>query len=1163
MKKKRIKWLLTLNGRARKLLLIMKLIVVLVFALVIGLSANTLSQQKVNLQMGNTTYEELFREIKKQTGHYVIYNNKRLDKDESIDVNFVDEVLDNVLKEVLKGKELVYVIKDEFIILKPAQKNKEVEQVKKIIVKGKVTDINGKPLPGVTIMIKGTNLGVATNVDGKFEISVPKMGETLIFSFIGMVTKKVVVKEEYIKVQLKETNKELDDVIVVGYQSVRKERMTGSSTTVTAKDIVGKGLTSIEEALSNSVSGLNMITSGRPGANSQIQIRGINSLNGSTEPIWIVDGMPMQGEIPNIKVGASELQSTIFTSGIGNISPNDIKSITVLKDAAATAIYGARAANGVIVIETKSGLVGKTKFNFTADFGLKERPVNNIEMMNTAQKIQFEREIYKDETAWVFEPGRVMKYLKIAGLGGITNEEAEKKISKLSKIDTDWFKEIFRDGINKQFNFSMSGGTEKTQHYTSFNYLTETGVAPNNKYSRLGMKSKITHIPNKKIRINGGIGVTVRKDRVTASLVDPLEYAMYANPYEKPYNEDGSYASDITYLPILSKVHSGLEWEDFNIIKELNDNTKTSRYIDAEISLKFEWEIIQGLMFSSHGVYNINSNHDRIVEGENTYTNFKNNWYEYYDDWDADLDKKLVKGSLCENTGYSNGYTFKNTIQYSKDFGLGTHIINLFIGQEIMERNANNFYNYSPVFDNIHNIIGFPDLKGVDATTINFGRLGNTGKNTSKISSFYGNASYSYKDRYIITGAVRYDGSDIIGNKNQFTPLWNTAIRWNLHKEIFLESFDWVNLLSFRAGFGYTGSIDKNALPFLSYTLGTSIIYDDQQVPTEFTYPNPNIKWQKKRDMNIGFDFSLLDYRIELGVNYYYNITKDLLDRRRLASSSGRTEAYANVADLYNSGVEIDLGLTVLKRKNIQWFTNLNFAYNKNKIKNSFYDSVDDLPTKITQSNGRQYVNDYPAGGWYGYRVAGINPMTGTTLVHVNNSEATYDMAEEYYDIPGNMINYLGSKTPPYVGGFSTTLNIKQFVFSASFEFKAGHKIKSFNTFKNLDSQNRHVNDLDRWRQPGDITNIPRMTQLGGLWTFYMFDQMLEKGDYLKCSQMSLGYNLKPELLKKIGLDRLSVNFTAKDLFTLTKYNGIDPLLMGEFGYPNSRKYTISLNFGF
>ena len=649
----------------------------------------------------------------------------------------------------------------------------------------------------------------------------------------------------------------------------------------------------------------------------------------------------------------------------------------------------------------------------------------------------------------------------------------------------------------------------------------------------------------------------MKNDRVTASSVNSLEYAMYANPYERVKNEDGTKAYDISYNAKESSIRDGLDWDTFNILDDLNRNTNTNRYLDAELSLKVEWEIVKGLMFTTHGVYNANSNHNRIIEGADTYTNFINNWYSYK----GEIPHDMVKGSLREATGYTNAYTFRNTLQYTGEYA-GKHYISLFAGQEIQERTAYNSFNYSPVFDEEHRIVGFPEMDGIDGSEINYNALGGTGKSVSKMSSFFANASYSYLDKYILTGALRYDGSDIIGNDNQFTPLWNVGLRWNLHREEFMKRWMWVDQFAVRGGFGYTGSIDKNALPFVVMTLGQSVIYDGQTVPTSFSYPNPNVKWQTKQDMNVGLDLSLFDYRLELGVNYYNNITRDVLDRKALPYSSGRSEVTENVADIYNSGWEIDLGVTLLKNKSFQWYAKANIAINDNKVKNTYYKDTKDLP-KATLSNAHQFVENQPVNGWYGYKFAGINPINGAVMTYTGNGEATLDMSVSGATWPIPSVFYLGNLTPPVVGGFSTSANWKQLIFSANFEFKTGHKIKSFNTFRSLDARNRHTSEANRWREPGDITNVPAMSEAFTTYSSYMYDILLEKGNYLRCSYMTLGYNLKPEWLHKIGFSTARLSFTAKDLFTVSSYSGIDPALMGSFGYPNSRKYTITLNVGF
>ena len=333
--------------------------------LALSLRANVTAQTKINLNLKSVTFNDLFLEIQKQTKMNFVFNADQLKEVGKIDMTAKDESINSLLERVLTPFSFTYVIEGTtIVIVRKDKENRAQEQPKMITIRGKVTDSDGNALIGATIRIKGTAIGTATDVNGEYKLSVPTEQKELLVTYMGYIDQVVKVNgRTVINIILKEDRKEMEEVVVTGYQSVRRERLTGSTKTITAREMEGKGLTSVEEALSSTVAGLNMISTGRPGQDAKIKIRGINSLNGSTEPIWIVDGMPMQGEIPNIKIGSADLQSTIFTSGIGNLSPNDIKSITVLKDAAATAIYGARAANGVIVIETKQGLVGKTRSN--------------------------------------------------------------------------------------------------------------------------------------------------------------------------------------------------------------------------------------------------------------------------------------------------------------------------------------------------------------------------------------------------------------------------------------------------------------------------------------------------------------------------------------------------------------------------------------------------------------------------------------------------------------------------------------------------------------------------------------------------------------------------------------------------------------------------------
>ena len=405
-----------------------------------------------------------------------------------------------------------------------------------------------------------------------------------------MKTKTIEYKkqEKPIVVILEDNVTEMDEVVVTGYQEIKKTRMTGSVEVVTSKDIANKGYTSIEDVLKGQMAGVAVMNlSGRPGAQATIRIRGINSLTGDTDPIWIIDGMPLSGDVPEISMGGTEFQETVLTSGIGNIPPDDIESITVLKDAAATAIYGSRAANGVIVVTTKRGAVGRSYINIQASYGLSEAPGNRLKMMNTKEKIAFERGIYEDFPGLNIG-GRVYQLLKDVDNGKISKVEADAEIDRLSKINTNWFDEIFRVAQTQNYSISLSGGDERTQYYGSLSYLSQEGVMPNNKYESMGASIKLTHDFNRFLRVHFDVRSTLRNDRSSASPVNPLDYATYANPYERPYDDNGNYVYDRSSYSTKSSIKDGYEY-DFNILEDLNNNTAKSRYLSNQVSLKLEF----------------------------------------------------------------------------------------------------------------------------------------------------------------------------------------------------------------------------------------------------------------------------------------------------------------------------------------------------------------------------------------------------------------------------------------------------------------------------------------------------------------------------------------------------------------------------------------------
>ena len=557
----------------KKIVLMMKFYLVFTFLGVLNVIAGSAySQENLKLNLKEVSLMTLFREIQKQTGIDFVYNEEQCRDFGKVSVEISDGMVEQLLQQVFDSSKLTYRFENGVIMIKDLDEMRPQEQ--KVQISGSVVDTKGQPLPGVTILLKGTTVGCVTDSEGNFRLELP-MRENIVlsFSFVGMKTIEVAYSgQKEMKVVLEEEITEMEQVNVIstGYYDIDKSKMTGAVEVVTAREIAGKGYTSIDEVLRGTLAGVSVMNvSGRPGAQAQIRIRGVNSLTGNMEPMWIVDGMPMQGNLPtSVGVGATDLENTVLTSGIGNISPDDVESITILKDAAAAAIYGSRAANGVIVIKTKRGRVGKSYINVQSSFAISEAPKNRLEMMNSEEKIAFERSLYEDFPNATLR-GRASLLYKGIDEGTISRADAMAELENMRQINTDWFDEIFRVALNHKHVVTLSGGSETTQFYSSINYSNEQGVIPNNDYKHFGATLKLTHDFNRNLRILFDVSSSLRTEKSSASAVNPLYYATFANPYERPYDENGNYAYDYSYEPELSKVKDGYMY-DFNMLKDLS-----------------------------------------------------------------------------------------------------------------------------------------------------------------------------------------------------------------------------------------------------------------------------------------------------------------------------------------------------------------------------------------------------------------------------------------------------------------------------------------------------------------------------------------------------------------------------------------------------------------
>jgi TonB-linked SusC/RagA family outer membrane protein len=1182
-------------GIRRKWLIAMKTFFLLFFVFSIHLNASVLSQQRVSLNMNGVSVKKLIKEIEAQTNLGFIYNLSEIEKLDDISIDVEQETVKKVLDEVLTNTDLTYELNRSVIIIMPRQEepitNEEKQQEKKII-KGTITDNNGVPLPGVSIVVKGTSVGTATNVDGEYTLELEREKSILIFSFVGMVSKEIAANANtVVNVTLDYDTEGLDEVVVTGYQEVKKERITGSIETINVDEIADKPYASVDQLLTGKVSGLaSFMSSGQAGKNAEIRIRGINTLSGSTQPLWIIDGLPLQGEVPNVSAGGSALEANILNNGIGNIPASDIKSITVLKDAAAAAIYGARAANGVIIITTKGGHDGDIYANFNASLSFSQAPKQDLDFMNTTEKIIYERDLFEDfngdSRMTRRRGGRVYKILHDVKTGKISNSEGDRLINELGKHNTNWFDEIFENSISKSYGVNISGGNKKITYYFSANKLEEEGVLKNDKYDNTSIRAKGSYKPNDKFDVVFGLNTTIRNKEYHNSYVNPFKYATYANPYERAYDDNGNMAYDNTYLRDSYK--TGLEipkYGTFNILNEINNTGANSKYTSTGASVNLRYYILKELRLSSKYVKTNTQKHISEFAKPGTYTSFARSWYKEFIE-NGDLNEEDNLGYYTERAVFSDEYSFNNTLEYSKEFD-NKFYTSILIGQEISVIKTNDFYTYMPEYYPEYDIVGYPNIDGVEGKEINLVEFGNKGFKEKRYSSFFSSFTAGYADKYILNFNARYDGADIIGDAERFTPLWSASGRWNVHKEDFFNSVSFIDELSLKGEYGFTGNINRDAFPFTTITLSGTNRYKGILVATNYSYPNPAIKWEQKEEKSFGVSSSMFNYRFNYNFNYYYNTVSDVLAFRRLPVSAGVTRLVANVSDLLNTGYEVSVNFVPVKHKDFQLSLHANVAYNKNKVSNAFYSDLNALKLTTLLGNYQPYVSGYAVGTVFGLINKGINSETGDQLVEVNRAQikpfttpdGPVDYAIETIDRDKVSLDYdratkLGVLNPVYTGGFGLAANYKNWELNTNFTFEAGHIIPKFaerlsSPYKPVPTDYSKVNvlknKLNRWRQPGDVTDVRRfdLTNLDSYKT--PLDTDFEKGDYIKLKNIILSYRLPNEILKKanIGVNRLKFSLQADNLFTLTEYSGIDPETRNDFGYPVPRTYRFALNIGF
>ena len=975
-----------------------------------------------------------------------------------------------------------------------------------IKVSGTVTDAaNGEPVVGAAVQLKGSSSTYALTDDlGNYQLSVPSNG-TLSVSCLGFLpTEMPVSGRTLLNISLRPDTQTLDDVIVVAYGTVRREANTGSVASVKNEQLAQAPATSVDKMLSGKMAGVSITSgSGQPGSTSTIRVRGTSSINAGNEPLWVVDGIPVMSsdyrQLSSVGVGGGS--SSTF------LNPNDIESITVLKDAAAASVYGSRAANGVILVTTKSGKSGKAKFTARAKFGAQQLiNDNNLRPLTGEELLEYRRVCAvnagynpDDPTSQYYFPYTLLK-------DGTTN----------------WYKELTRMGSMQEYEVNATGGTDKASYYSSLAYHKNKGVFYGVDYerftARVNADVKLTSKLSTGARINASLSDSNSGQMGNLYYSNP-QYAMWGIlPWTPFKNEDGSYNVDI---PENSNTNPRANAE-YDIYNDKDYRLQGSLYL--------EWKPIPQLSFkTTDGI-------EFLYESSKQY-------------WAPETNEGSTTLWLIGTKDVR--YTTSNTITYDDKFG--DHSVRVLVGQEAMTDTYDYLGGQSP---NVDPLIPYPTTSTAaqDEVLYNFSE--------ESMLSFFGVADYNYLNKYYLQASLRADGSSLFGSDNRWGVFWSVGGSWNISKENFMRNSNhWLSALKLRASYGVNGN--NNISAYRAYGIYTTATYANLVGMVPSRPSNPELSWEKNKTWNVGLDFGFFDDRLTGSVDVYQRKTDDMLLSKQVPYTTGFASNFMNIGSIRNRGVEFQLEGVLLRKNDWLWTAGFNVAFNRSKVLDlgdSEFLSVSDSRVSSSSSNSgtpARIVKDKSLYTFYLRDWYGVNPSTGAGLWYDEDGKLTSDVNKARYV-------YKGSPEPKATGGFNTSLSWKGFNLSAFFEFVAGNKAVASNTY--IDdgydmTTNSSTAALNYWKKPGDtgVTPKPVAGQPGRYFVGYS-TRFLQDGSYLRIKDVTLSYSLPEVALKTIGMKGVRVYVSALNPYTFHNLMALDPEI-GPMGYSLGAAHSMVKTF--
>lgn len=1149
---------------ATKIRRVMKLTAFLLTAIALHVCAKGISQT-VTLSCKNLPIQQVLGAIKQQTGFVFFYKSKDLTDVKTVSAEIRDLPVKEALEQVLGDKPLTFDIQGNTIVI--SRKKPEFTAIIQTAddISGRIVDEKGNPLPGVSIRVKGSNTSAITDKDGRFVLKDAGNNAVLTISSVGFESQTLNLKgNAKVEVALKAKVDELNQLVVVGYGSTKRKDLTGSVASVNVEEIKNTPFVSIDQALAGKAAGVQVIQAdGSPGGVAKIRIRGGTSLMGGNDPLYVIDGVQVtiqnryiqnQAETVNPveRFGSDNPNSSVsnsFARGLNSLAGlniSDIETIDILKDASATAIYGSKAANGVVIITTKKGKLNQKpvlegNYYVGVSAAIKEKLLNGEQYLTLLK-----------EAAKNLNDARALA-------GQAPNAQATGILTDpgfLGTSNTDWLGQVLRNGISHNADISVRGGGTGSRYFTSLAYTKQDGVLKGTDFSRIAGKISLDNEITNRLRVITNLDYGFTKNNITNGM---YAQALYAPPTLPAYNPDG------TVYQFLSSQIGGYDYEGYQNPLALLSGINQAKTASLIGSLSGEYDIFKTLKFRTTASVNYNNYHQlNYVPGTAVIAS--------------------ANGVSSSNGGIASqaqteevNAFFENTLTWDKQFN-DNNRLNLLAGTSWQKYRYNSFSASGQ---------GFPDdkyLNNLSSAAITLPSTGTSGQNS--LLSFYVRANYALKEKYLFTFTGRSDASSKFPSQNRVGYFPSAGLAWRISEESFMKPVKWVNELKLRASGGYTGT--QNIGDNMFYTLYTPGTYGGTNALVPSQLGNSDIKWESTLQKDLGLDFALFNSRLRGVFGYYEKNTTGLLLNSILAPSSSYGSVIANIANINNRGLELDLRFDVINRKKFQWSSAINISGNRSKVKHVDYEftNPNDDPSVAQYYLGNSIVRTgQPLGLFYGHVYEGI--IRDQKQLDDYRSRFTYGqyfapylgIGDPMYKLDSNgyfASEVIGHAEAKFYGGFTNTFTYKNFSLITLLTFSSGGQMLYLADVQNQyisTYTNKGVRILGRWTPENPNADRPRLI-LGQNSTAYTASNNIYDASYIKLKSITLTYQLPAKVASRMHIKDASMYASATNLFTITRYPGPDPevsnnpysLINGsnDVGtFPTTKQYNVGVRFGF